>query len=139
MMSKNTRIWLVLAGFLVILGLLLFAAAMFRNRWDFKKLGTVQYETNTHEIGEDFRGISVESGTADIILKPSEDGSCTVVCQEPVNANHTVAVRDGVLTIRKAKEKPVSVYVGLDFSLKIWTSPSVPGMFASKQPMWETC
>lgn len=51
-MGKATKIWLVIATCLVVAGLILYAAVMWRYKWDFLKLGTGKYETNTHEIRE---------------------------------------------------------------------------------------
>jgi hypothetical protein len=58
-MNKTTVIWILVAVFLVVAGLVMIAAVMMEYKFDFTKLSTVQYETNTYEIVEDFNGISV--------------------------------------------------------------------------------
>ena len=91
--------WIIAAVILLGAGVLIcgitFAAAGF----DFKKLGSADYETNTYEIREEFKNISVKAGTDDIIFKPSEDGRCTVVCHEKETEKHEVKVEDGTLKI----------------------------------------
>ena len=66
-MSKKTKIWLITASCIAIVGLIIFAGVMTAMNWDFTKLSTVKYETNTHEITEEFKGIKVDTNTADII------------------------------------------------------------------------
>lgn len=55
-MSRKTKIWLITAGALVLAGSLLFAGTMAAQSWDFTRLSTVKYETNTYEIDESFGG-----------------------------------------------------------------------------------
>ena len=94
------KIWLIIAAALTVGGLLLFAVVMTVAGWDFAKLGNVELETNTHEITENFSGISVDTETSDVVFLPSEDGKCRVVCYENVKAKHTAKVVDGVLKIK---------------------------------------
>ena len=48
-MSRKTKIWLITAAALVLAGCLLFAGTMAAQNWDFSKLSTVTFETNTYE------------------------------------------------------------------------------------------
>ena len=98
-MSRTTKIWLIVAGSLVLIGCILFVCVMFALDWDFKKLSTVTLETNTYEISETFSDISLSTSTADITFVLSEDGKCRVECYEEENAKHSVAVEAGVLTV----------------------------------------
>lgn len=104
-MNKGTKIWLIVGTVLVILGLVLFGVVMNVNNWDFTKLGTVEYETNTWEVDGEFHNISIDSDTADIEFVQSEDGVGKVVCHESTNDKHEVLVQDGTLTIRIAPGK----------------------------------
>ena len=98
-MNKTTKIWLIVAALLVAVGLIAFAVIMTINGWDFTKLGTGKYETNTYEINEAFSNISIKTNTADITLVPSDNEGCRVVCKEEENAKHSVSVVDGTLTV----------------------------------------
>lgn len=99
-MRTATKIWLCAAALLVVLGLALFAAAMTANRWDFTQLNTTNYETNTHEVNESFRSVSMETDTADILFTKSDDGMCRVVCYEQETMRHAVSVQNGTLSIQ---------------------------------------
>ena len=110
-MKKATKIWLIIAALLVVAGLMLFAAAMSAYRWNFTRLSTVAYETNTYEISEIFTNISIATDTADIVFLPSHDGKCRVECCEEEKAKHSVTVQDGTLTIQLIDERTVEDYI----------------------------
>ena len=99
-MKKGVKIWLIVAAALVGAGLLLFVSVMAVNRWDFTKLGTGKYETNTYELHEEFSNISIKTDTADIVFAPSEDGVCRVICYEEEKAKHFAIVQDETLSIQ---------------------------------------
>lgn len=112
-MCKKTRIWLMRAASLVVIGLIMFAAVMTAYNWDFTKLSTVKYETNAYEASGEFSNISINTDTADIFFAPSEDGKCKVVCYEPENTKHSVVVQDGTLTIDEVNERKWHDYIGI--------------------------
>lgn len=114
-MRKTTKVWLIIAASLVLIGCILFVGVMSTLRWDFKKLSTVEYETNTYEISEAFDGISMNTDTADIIFAFSDDGKCRVECYEEKNAKHAVAVEDGILNIEVIDERSVYDYIDINF------------------------
>lgn len=106
-MKKATKVWLITAAALVLIGCILFAGVAALLKWDFTKLGTVQYETNTHEISETFDSISINSDTADITFALSENGECTVDCLEEENVPHSVSVAEGTLIIEQVDNRTV--------------------------------
>ncbi|MBE6585579.1 MAG: DUF4097 domain-containing protein [Ruminococcaceae bacterium] len=112
-MSKTIQIWLITAGSLIALGLVLFVIAMTAHGWDFSKLSTVKYESNTHEINESFSKISIHTDITDIQFLPSKDGQCKVVCLEDANDKHSVTVQDDTLVIHMATDKKWYQYVGI--------------------------
>jgi len=114
-MSKAVKIWLIVAISLILIGCILFAGVMTVLKWDFKKLSTNKYETNTYEIKEDFKSISIDTDTADIAFVPSKDPKCSVVCYEEENANHSVSVKDGALTVKRENNKKWYEYIGINF------------------------
>ena len=73
-MSKTVKIWLMTAAALVALGGILFAGVMANYEWDFTKLSTVTYVTNTYEAHGEFDEISIHVDTTDIEFVPTEDG-----------------------------------------------------------------
>lgn len=119
-MSRKTKIWLITAISLIVLGAALFCTAMAENGWDFTKLSTGKYKTTSHTVSEEFSSISIESGTADISLLPSEDGKCKVVCYDAENAKHAVNVTSGTLNIKLKDTRKWYEHIGIHF-----TSPKV--------------
>ena len=113
MMKKTTKHWLIAAAVLAAAGLIVFAAVMIANRWEFGKLSIAEYETNTYIIDEEFDNISLKTRTADILFVPCDDGVCRVVCYEPENAKHTVSVDGGTLKIKAADEREWNDYAGI--------------------------
>lgn len=110
----RNKIWLVTATILVIAGCLLFVWVMTVLKWDFSKLSTDKYVTNTYEINENFSSVSVDTDTADIVFVPSE--RCTVVCFEQNKVRHSVDVIDGTLVIKAVDTRKWYEYVGINFS-----------------------
>ncbi len=127
-MKKTTKLWLLIASALVVLGSLLFVGVMTAYRWDFTKLSTVTYETVTHDIDEEFHSVSIETDTADIHLLPSEDGKCKVVCHQEEKFKYDVAVKDGVLKITAHDDREWYEYIGIYF-----VSPSVTVYLPEKE------
>ena len=82
-MTKETRKWLIAAGVLIVVGPVLFCVAMTLNRWEFGRLDTVEYETNTYELSEEFSDIRLMTSIADIAFVKAEDGKNRVECFEP--------------------------------------------------------
>ena len=114
-MKKATKVWLIAAGLLVLTGFILFIGVMSTLGWNFSKLSTVGYETNTHEIIGSFSDITLTTDTADIIFALSDDGKCRVVCREEENAKHSVTVEKDTLVIKIGNHKSWYDYIGFRF------------------------
>lgn len=99
-MSKSSKIWCVTALFLIFTGLLIFAGVMTMLKWDFKKLSTVNYVTNTYDISESFDSILIDTRTSDVKVLKSKDESCSVVCHDQKSIKHSVTVENNTLTIK---------------------------------------
>ena len=112
----RTKVWLIIAVSFVLLGGILFAGVMSTLGWDFTKLSTEKFETNTYEISEMFDAISMDTDTADIVFAASDDGICKVVCYEQENAKHSAVVENSTLTIRVADKREWYEYIGIHFS-----------------------
>lgn len=112
-MGKTMRIWLIIATTLVVVGAIVFTAAMAACGWDFSKLGTVKFETKTFNGSENITGILMDSDTADICFAPSEDGQWKVVCHEQENRKHTVSVEDGILIIKVEDQRKWYEHIGI--------------------------
>ena len=98
-MSRAVKKWLIAGATLVILGLILFAGMMAAYDWDFTKLSTVKYVTNTYEVEGGFDKISINVDTTKIELVPTEDKDCSIVCFEAEKVRHTATVQNDTLVI----------------------------------------
>ncbi len=115
-MSKTTKIWLIAAASLILLGCILLGGAMAVLKWDFFKLATDQYQTNDHKITESFRSIRIDTDTADIKIVASENKKCSVTCFEQKNMTHSVAVENGTLVIQMIDARKWYEHIGIHFS-----------------------
>lgn len=115
-MKKSTKIWLIIAASLLLIGTIIVGVAMTMLQWNFSKLTTHRYVENDYEITESFTNISVVTDTADIVFLPSENNQCRVECYEMEKARHTVTVEDGTLVIRHEDTRKWYEYIGINFS-----------------------
>lgn len=115
-MTKATKAWVITAISLILLGCILFGGTMMKLDWNFTKLNTTAFETNTYQITESFSSIRIETDTAKIEIHPATDGNCSITCFEQVNLKHTATVQDGVLNIRSADERKWYENIGIHFS-----------------------
>lgn len=114
-MRKTTIVLLILATVLVLAGAIFFVGEMIMLKWDFSKLSTAKYETNTQTITEDFIDIDIKTIGARVTLLPSEDDECSVVCYERKNVKHTVFVLDSKLMIEAKDERKWYDYININF------------------------
>jgi DUF4097 and DUF4098 domain-containing protein YvlB len=114
-MKKSAKIWLIIASLLVIIGAVMFAVSLIAYNGDFTKFATAKYQTNMHEISEEFADISIDTDTANIVFLPSDDGKCKVECHERENENHSVKVENGTLKITYVDQREWYEYIGINF------------------------
>ena len=125
-MSKNTKIWLIIAVSLITLGIILFAGLMTMLKFDFKKLSTTKKQTNSYAITEVFSGITINTNTADVNFIESSDGSVSVTCFEEEKEKHNVLVVDGVLVIQINDTRKWFDYISLFNFKKPKITVSIP-------------
>ena len=114
-MKRATIGWLITAVLLVIVGSVLFSAAMWKACWNFAELGTQRYETNKYEITEDFRNIALNVETSDVVFSLSRDGTCRVECLEWEKQKHAVSVQNGTLVVSVTDTRAWYDYIGIHF------------------------
>lgn len=113
-MRKTTKIWIVIATFLVLVGCIILGGVMTMFKWDFAKLSTNKYETKNYEINEDFNAISIRTDTADITFVPAIDAKCSVECYEQKNVTYSVAVKDDTLVIETIDSRKWYEHIGIN-------------------------
>ncbi len=115
-MSKATKIWLITAGALVLVGALIFGGAMAMLNWDISKLSTGNFETNEHMVVGEYKNIKINTETADIVFLPSDDEKTSVICYEIQSAKHSVEVKDGTLVIKLDDQRKWYEHIGINFT-----------------------
>lgn len=105
--------WIITAVALVIVGAIVSFGAASAVHFNFEKLGSVKYETNTYAVTERFSEIFVTASTEMVSFRPAENGKCAVVCLVEENIKHEVAVIDGTLTIKPIENQNPSLHFGL--------------------------
>lgn len=98
-MKKGKKIALMVAGCMILVGLILAAVGFTAVRFDVSRLNTISYETKTFEIGEAFHHISIDGAGSDVRLYPSEEDTCKVVCTAEDDVSFAVEVKDDTLHI----------------------------------------
>ena len=116
-MKRSKIVWLIVAASLTVLGLLAIAFSIAASGFDFLSFGTTEYESNSYEIEETFRDISIKTNTADITVKRSDDETARVVCREESKLKHSVSVEDGALIIEMvdARKWYEHIKIGISF------------------------
>lgn len=112
-MKKITKFMIISASVLLFAGIFIFALGMTRIGWDFTKLSTEKYETNTYEIRGDVTHIIIKATAADILFVPSNTDKCMVSCHETITERHSISMENGVLAIEAVNTKKWYDYIGI--------------------------
>lgn len=112
-MSKKT--WLIIGTLLVLIGGILFVSVMTILKWDFRKLSTNEYETNSYEITENFKAISLNTNIADVSLVACENSQCKVECYERKNVECSISVKDDTLVINDIDTRNWYEHIDINF------------------------
>ncbi len=111
-MRKTTKIWLVVAACLVLLGAVIFTAAVIALDFDLTNLSTHKFEGKTYKVDGDFENITVDTTISAVTFMPSVDGKCRVVCAEMPKITHSVSVKDSTLVIETKDSSKWYDYIG---------------------------
>ncbi|MCQ2449238.1 MAG: DUF4097 domain-containing protein [Clostridia bacterium] len=111
-MRTKTKIWLITAAALILIGMILFSVAMSVYHWDFSKLDTQKYKTTTLDIHEDFNNIEITVDTEDIRLVASSDDTCRVVSKSPEKVKCSAEVKNGTLAVKSTDTRKWYEHIG---------------------------
>ena len=114
-MRTRTKVWLIIAATLVLIGCIAFGSAMSMLNWDFTKLSTTKYESNSYEISDNYKNILIITDTSDVVFIPSKSLTTSVDCYEQENTKHTVTVNDNTLVIKMVDTRKWYEYIGINF------------------------
>ena len=105
-MKKSIK-WIVITLFLVLTaGIVLYSFAR-----------PYELETHKYNIKENFEDIKITTDTADIQLVLSDDQSSFVVCEEEMNAKHSVTVTENTLQIKVDDNKKWYEDIGINLNV----------------------
>ena len=81
-------------------------------------LSTGSKTVNTYTVEEDFESISIKADTGDILVKPSEDGTCRVDCRESKKEFYTIENKNGELSIEYHDTRKWYEYIQFSFNFE---------------------
>lgn len=114
-MKTAKKVWLIVAGGLVLLGLILFVCALAYTGFDVQNLSTVLLQEKITVIDEPFQNIRIEETESDVEFVLSNDNTCKVSYMEGEGVSRTVYVQDGTLIVRREDDQKWLVRIG------VWT------------------
>ena len=101
--AKKTAIYISVGA--ICLGILLSFIAMASMNFDFLQLNTINFESKTYTVEEDFTNISIIGAECDIELLPANNGKTTVECSESDKIHHEIKVENGTLTVKRTDDR----------------------------------
>ena len=93
-MRTATKIWLIVAAVLLVLGIILFVST----------LNAGKFKENTYTITKDFNSLSIHSD-ANLVFALSDDGTCKVACFEGKRTSHSLFHEEGTLVIKAVNKR----------------------------------
>ncbi len=106
-MNKITKILLVSVVLLVTGALLMGGGILIGDGFNRRKTHEV-----THKAEGTFKEISVKTAFADIILKPSPDGSVYAICDEDETITYTLKIENEILVLKEKDSRSWYDYIG---------------------------
>jgi DUF4097 and DUF4098 domain-containing protein YvlB len=112
-MKTSTKIWLIVAAALVVIGSVAFVAIMAANQWSSDIFGKREYKYQHFDVWGPFNDIVINSDTADIIFRsfavaPTgrlDDQPSNVLLYDDPKVEYEVSVKNGVLIIEAENKK----------------------------------
>lgn len=115
-MNTATKILIIIAILLILLGGIAFVIIMSANNWSFSKLGTESFKTVNKKISAPFDDIQINASVADIVFVISDDESCNVTFFDRQDAQHSAEVANNTLVIDAVDQQ--KWYEQISFSFK---------------------
>ncbi len=113
---NKIKYWIISAISLVLVGSIIFIGVMTMLNWDFSKLSTVKYDINDYDIEQQYKNISIDTKTADIVFELTDKSDTFAECVEQKNAKHSFEVKDGTLYIKLNDQRKWYEYIGISFN-----------------------
>ena len=114
-MKKTTKIALILAVVLILVGGAVFTLASMAADWNYETLKYESFEVNKYQYEEEVQNITLKTDTANVYFYPSSDGELRVECYEHIKAKHTVSVVGDTLSIELQDARKWYDHIGISF------------------------
>lgn len=114
-MKKSKTAWLIIAFVFITVGIIIFLGALITLNFDFKKLSTEKYVTDTYVVTEDFNKININVTTAEIKFVLSDDSICKVECTDEEKLEYSTIVEDETLNIEIIDNRKWYDFIGINF------------------------
>lgn len=111
-MNKTTRTIFSICGGLILLGGALVGVSCALGAG-----GTESHEV-TYTVDESFTNILVNVTDAEVVVRPSNDGTCYAVCDETDKITYSVQAANGALHVRVQDERSWLDYIGIHFDVR---------------------
>ena len=102
---------LIVAVLLILLGSGIFGIVMIKTDNDLSKLSTIEYETNSYYVEQEFSNIDINTPLSDVTFILTEEEQPKIVCVENEKIKHDVKVVDGTLWISENDERELMDYL----------------------------
>lgn len=104
-MSRKKKTAILVALLLILMGGILTMIGYTMTGNDLTQLNTEKLTQESRTITEPFEHIHIRTGSSDVRILPSSDGSCSVVCDDESETQyHIISVEDGILLIHQVTE-----------------------------------
>lgn len=113
-MKRSTKITLIVAAALILMGIAIMAVAISSTDMYFHGFSTGRYITTDQLVTDDFSKINIATDTADISFYPSEDGNCRIVGYEEEKCLHSVSVKDDTIWVKVQDERKWYDHIGIN-------------------------
>ncbi len=114
-MKKAKKIAIIVAVCMILVGAFSTVLSLAFVGFDMAKMNPTDWKTNTYHIEESFQNISIEGLESAVVLVPSTDGACKVVCTENENVYDDVKVENDTLTIKRIDKGKWQFNFGMSF------------------------
>lgn len=114
-MKTSTKIALILAVVLILVGGAVFTLASMAVDWNYQTLKYESYETNKYQFEEEIQNVTIKTDTTNVYFYPSYDGELRVECYEHSKAKHTVLLAGDTLSVELQDTRKWYDHIGISF------------------------
>lgn len=104
-MKRTAKIWLIIAGILVVLGPVIVVCAIATGGFDFSHIGSKAYEPTYEEITSTFDQIAINTDVSDIEIATADEKQCKVEYAAPEGVQHSAEVQDDTLVVQSTDNR----------------------------------